>query len=127
MDAITDYERLGGDEGLSRLVRAFVDRVFEDFIIGFLFAGKDRARFVQHETAFAAAHLGGPRAYAGRPLGAVHGPLKINRGHFRRRHAILRHVLREHGVDDAVIARWIGAEQGLERVVTTGIDCVDGG
>ena len=123
----TDYERVGGEAGLKRVVGRFVDRFFADFIIGFLFEGKDRDRIVTHESAFAAAHLGGPKAYLGRPIGAMHQALKINTGHFRRRHAILRQVLAEEGVPDDVIARWIGYEQSLQGVITTGDDCINPG
>ena len=122
---MTDYERLGGEAALRRIVGAFVDRFFADFIIGFLFEGKDRDRIVRNESAFAAAHLGGPKAYLGRPVGPMHQALKINTGHFRRRHAILRQVLAEQGVPDDVIEHWIAYEQSLQGVITTGQDCVD--
>lgn len=120
---MTDYERMGGEEALAAAVGAFVDRFFADFIIGFLFVGKDRDRIVRHEIELASQHLGGPHRYQGRPIGEVHRPLRINRGQFRRRLAIVRTVLREHGVPDDVIDRWIATEQKLERVVTDGTDC----
>lgn len=125
MDEPTDYERMGGEPVLRRVVDRFVDRFFADFIIGFLFEGKDRARIKIHEAALAAAHLGGPKAYAGRPLGEAHLPLKINKGHFRRRLAILRQVLAEEGVPADVIGHWIATEQALEPVITTNLDCVE--
>ena len=124
MSEPSDYERLGGEATLKRVVGRFVDRFFADFIIGFLFEGKDRDRIVTHETALATAHLGGPRAYLGRPIGPMHQALKINTGHFRRRHAILRQVLAEEGVPADVIERWIAYEQTLEPVITTNEDCV---
>ena len=105
----TDFDRLGGQEGLERIVRDFVDRVFDDFVIGFLFEGRDKARIVRHEVELASVHSGGPGPYRGRGIGSVHRPLRINRGHFRRRHAILRHVLEKHGVPPEVIARWIAS------------------
>ena len=121
---MSDYERLGGHDGLASIVRDFVDLVFDDFIIGFLFVGKDKERIVRHEIEHAAAHLGGPSAYTGRPIGAVHRPLRINQGHFRRRLAILRTVLQRHAIDDDVIERWLNADRRLEAAVTTGEDCV---
>lgn len=120
---MTDYERLGGHDGVEALVRAFVTRVFQDFIIGFLFVGKDLDRIVRHEVAHASEHLGGPRAYTGRPIARVHKPLPINRGHFRRRLALLRTVLQEHDVDGDIIERWIAADRRLEEAVVDGTDC----
>jgi len=121
---MTDYERIGGRAGLETLIGAFIDRVFDDFIIGFLFIGKDRARIVRHEMEHASAHLGGPSTYSGRPIPAVHRPLRINAGHFRRRLAILRTVLSDHGVDADIIERWVASNQRLESSITDGTDCL---
>lgn len=121
---MSDYDDIGGHEGLERVVRAFVDRVFDDMIIGFLFIGKDRERVVRHEVEHAAEHLGGPSAYTGRPIARVHRPLRINRGQFRRRLALLRTVLREQGVDEAIVERWIEADRRLEPAITDGTECV---
>lgn len=123
----TDYERLGGREALEVLVRAMVDRFFDDFIIGFLFQGHDRERIVRHEVELAAVHLGGPLRYEGRGLGRVHKPLKINKGHFRRRLAIVRHVLTERGVPSDIVDRWVAHERSLEPSITTDVDCVEQG
>lgn len=120
----SDYERLGGAEGLEVLIRAFLGRVFSDMIIGFVFEGRDHERIVRHEIEHAARLLGGPAAYTGRPLGAAHRPLRINQGQFRRRLALLRTTLREHGVDEAIVQRWIAHDQRLLAVITDGSDCL---
>lgn len=119
----SDFARLGGEPGIAAHIDAFVDRVAADFIIGFLFQGRDLARVKARETELACMHRGGPVRYAGRPLGAVHQPLRINRGHFRRRLAILRTVLSERGVPDEIIDRWIRHEQRLEPAIVDGTDC----
>lgn len=124
MDTVSDWERLGGEEGVGRLVDAFLDRVFDDFIIGFFFEGRDHARIRHLEKAHARVHLGGPGGYPGRSLAGAHRPLRINRGHFRRRLAILRTVLQEHGVPEAVIDRWIAHDRRLEPAITDGTDCL---
>ena len=122
---MTDFERIG-EERLARAVGDFVDRFFGDFVIGFLFEGKDRDRIARHELEHASRHLGGPMPYTGRGLKPVHQPLRINKGHFRRRLAIVRHTLREHGVDDDVIERWLAFERKLEPTITTDLDCLPG-
>ena len=120
----TAYETLG-EKRLASLVERLVQAFAADFVIGFLFEGKDLDRVARHELELARAHLGGPAAYGGRPIGAVHGPLRINRGHFRRRLAIVRHVLTEEGVPGHIIDDWLAHDARLESVVTTGEDCVD--
>jgi len=122
---MTDFERLGGEPGLRVLVTAFVDRVFADSIIGFFFVGKDRERIIEKELEHAVAHLGGPQAYSGRPIEHVHQPLRINAGQFRRRLAILRKVLAEHGADEEAAQRWLEHDSALLEKITTGGDCRD--
>lgn len=121
---MTDLERIGGEAALAPVIRGFVERMFGDFIIGFRFVNSDLERIVRFETQHAARVLGGRVRYEGRPIAEVHAPLKINRGQFRRRLAILRTVAREHGVDDEVLDRWIHREALLEPVVTDGTDCL---
>lgn len=118
------YEQVG-EEAVQRAMTRFVDAVFKDFIIGFLFENSDRDRIIRHEVELARAHLGGPSRYTGRPLGAVHRPLRINKGHFRRRLAILEHVLTEEGLSTEVIEGWVAHDAALEAVITNGLDCVD--
>jgi truncated hemoglobin YjbI len=123
---MTDWQLLGGEDGVRHVVDTFVGRFFDDLIIGFLFAGKDRERIVLHETELASLHLGGPLRYGGRGIASLHGPLRINRGHFRRRLAIVRQVLQQHGAPDEVTERWIAHEQRLESVITDGTNCIPG-
>jgi len=112
----SDFLRVGGEDGLRRLIVEFVERVFADPMIGFLFVGKPKARITELEYRFAAEHLGGPVAYDGRPLGEAHRRSPISGGHFDRRTRILAETLVRHAVPDDVAARWLGhveAQRGL--------------
>lgn len=121
---MTDLERMGGEAVLGGVIRSFVERMFDDFIIGFFFVKSDLERIVRFETQHAARVLGGSGRYEGRPIAQLHRPLRINRGQFRRRLALLRTVAREHGVDEDILDRWLERESLLEPVVTDGTDCV---
>jgi len=120
---VTHFERLGGAEGVERIMTRFVDRMRGDFVIGFLFEGRDRERILRHEIELATAHVGGPRRYTGRAMGAVHRPLRIHRGHFQRRIAVLRKVLTELDVPDDIVEAWIAHDRSLESVIAEPIDC----
>ncbi|MCC6623108.1 MAG: hypothetical protein IT385_17755 [Deltaproteobacteria bacterium] len=103
----TDFERVGGEAGLRALITEFVGRTFADPMIGFLFAGKPKARITELEYRFAAEHLGAPLVYDGRPLGEAHRRSPISGGHFDRRTRILAETLARHEVPDDVAARWL--------------------
>lgn len=120
----TDYERLGGEDGLARIIRCFVDRVYEDMIIGFLFRRIDKENLIAREIEFASRHLGGPHVYTGRPIREAHQKHPINRGHFHRRMWLLERVLLECQVDSDVMERWLHHNRMLESLVTDGSDCV---
>lgn len=122
---MTDYDALGGREAVAVLVERFVHRAAKDMIIGFFFDGKDLGRIVFHETELACLQLGGPSVYTGKSLESAHKPLKINRGQFRRRLAILRTTLIESGVAPEIVARWVRLNQAEEHKVVIDRDCVD--
>lgn len=106
------------------VIDRFVDRMFDDMIVGFLFAGKNREGIKRFEYEHAAGTLGADVSYGGRPIVPLHRALKINKGQFRRRLAILRQELDRSGLPPEVSAAWIAAQARLEPAITDGNDCV---
>src|SRR3954464_7672133 len=70
--ASTLFEDLGGEAALRPIIDRFVDRVFDDVMIGFFFRNARRERVKAMEYEFAAKHLGADIEYTGRPLDAAH-------------------------------------------------------
>jgi hypothetical protein len=75
-------------------------------------------RIKAKEYEFAAAHLGAPVVYTGRPLTVAHGAHPIMGGHFQRRLEILRQTLREAGAPAAVVTHWIDHTEQLRASIT---------
>jgi truncated hemoglobin YjbI len=123
MRAMSAFEQAGGEPVVRALVERFVDRMWDDPIIGFFFAGKDRARVKLHEYEHAASVLGAGVRYTGRPIAPLHRALKINAGQFRRRLAILRQELERAGLSQDVIDLWLAAQRAMEQQITDGTDC----
>ncbi|MDP2305235.1 MAG: hypothetical protein Q8P18_04330 [Pseudomonadota bacterium] len=120
---MTPFERAGGEPVVRGVVERFVARQFDDSIIGFLFAGKDRAAVTQHEYEHAAASLGAEIAYTGRPIAALHRPLRINSGQFRRRLALLKQEIERAGLPADLVEAWLEPQRRMERAITDGTDC----
>ena len=119
------FEKLGGESGLRAIVNAFIDRVFEDRMIGFFFRNADRARIKEMEYQLAASFLGADIKYTGRPLGKVHVNHPIMGGHFARRRQILKETLEAYQVPEEILAAWLQHTDSLRPLITpeTGSDC----
>lgn len=127
MTSTSLYDRLGGEPALRAIIDDFVDRMFDDLMIGFLFRDVDRRRIKELEFQHAAEHLGGPVTYRGRPLDAAHRKHRILGGHFARRKELLRQALVRHGAPDDVIAHFLAHTESLRPLITgdAGGQCTD--
>jgi hemoglobin len=115
-------------EALARLrvvIDDFYSRLVDDVMIGFLFAGKDRARLVEKEWEFTARFLGADLPYTGRAIRVAHAHSPILGGHFERRLQILRETLDAHRLPFHVQWTWIEHTLALRSQVTAdqGSEC----
>ena len=119
------FEQLGGAAKLRAIVDTFIDRVFEDRMIGFFFRNADARRIKELEYQLAAEFLGAPIVYQGRSLDQAHGKHPIMGGHFERRRQILKETLEAYGVPDAVKRAWLEHTDNLRPLITSqaGSDC----
>jgi hemoglobin len=118
------FEQAGGEAGLRPVVNRFVDRLFDDVMIGYLFRAASRERVKQMEYEHAAAELGAPVTYSGRPLAQAHAPHRIRGGQFMRRIQILRDTLRESALPEAVATRIVEHNLSLQALITADEDGV---
>jgi truncated hemoglobin YjbI len=116
----TLFDELGGEAVLRSVVERFVDRIFEDVMIGFMFARASRERIKAMEYEFAAQHLGGSVVYSGRALEAAHRAHRIFDGQFDRRLTILRETLTELAVPERVREHWLSHTESLRGQITLG-------
>ena len=116
------FDELGGETRLTAIVDDFVDRCFDDSMIGFLFRRADRARIKRLEYEHAAEHLGGPVSYSGRPLDRAHRPHRIFGGQFARRRQILIDTLHDHAVPEELIDSWVSYQDSLRALITKDVD-----
>lgn len=115
---MTLFDELGGEPVLRSIVDRFVDRMFDDPMIGFFFRRANRERIKQKEYELAAEHLGGGVTYTGRPLAQAHAVHAIMGGQFARRLELLRGTLIEAGAPPEVIEHWLTYTERARGLVT---------
>jgi len=121
------WDDAGGERGVRPIIQALYDALFDDPMVGFLFAGKDKAKLVEHQLWFTARFLDGPQdKYVGRPLPEAHAHLPLLPGHFDRRHHLLREILVKYKFPKHVADEWLRVDLGLKTaVLKTGSDARD--
>jgi hemoglobin len=112
------FEALGAEPALRRIIDRFVDRMFEDVMIGYLFRAADRTRVKEKEFEFAAQHLGAPVTYTGRPLTEAHRAHRITGGQFMRRLQILKETLAQFQVPEGICQHWVAHTLALQAQIT---------
>lgn len=115
---MTRFEEIGGRSTLRPLIDDFVDRCFDDTMIGFFFRHADRRRVKKFEYQHAARWLGARVEYRGRPLEVAHGPHPIMGGQFMRRLRILEETLEAHAVPEPIRRAWLAHQESLRDRVT---------
>jgi len=96
----SQFERLGGVAGITRLVARFYDKVLADPALSPYFAdvALDKLRRMQFE--FFSAALGAPVRYSGRSIMQAHSGRRITGEHFRAFVGHLDETLKEHALSD---------------------------
>jgi hemoglobin len=115
---MTLFDDVGGEAAVRRIVDRFVDKVFDDPMIGFFFRAARKERIKEKEYEFAARHLGANVPYTGRPLRDAHAEHPIMGGQFNRRLQILKDTFAELDVPEHVRAHWIDNTEKLRSQVT---------
>lgn len=78
------FDRIGGADGVSRLVDSFYGRVTADPELTPFFANTSMEKLREIQREFITQALGGPLSYSGRPLSEVHHGRGIRMKHFQR-------------------------------------------
>ena len=115
---MSHFDEIGGEPALRLIIDDFVERVFADTMIGFLFARANKERVKRFEYEHAAQFLGAGVVYGGRDLADAHKRHPIMGGHFGRRRQILKLTLERHGVPAHVRDAWLAHQDALREHVT---------
>lgn len=114
----TLFEQLGGEPRVRAIIDTFIDRVFDDRMIGFFFRNANRQRIKEMEYQLMAHFLGAQVQYQGRPLDQVHAKHPIMGGHFDRRRQILKETLDLYRVSEPIKEAWLAHTDKLRPLIT---------
>ena len=105
------FEEVGSEERLRLILRDFYRRMKADILVGFFFEGVEPDEVAERQLHFLMKAMGQISTYEGKLPAQAHQHLPpILPGHFDRRLRLLEDVLREHGIAEAMIQRWIQFE-----------------
>ncbi|MGH7823923.1 MAG: group I truncated hemoglobin [Candidatus Binatia bacterium] len=119
------FAELGGEAVLRKIIDDFIDRIFQDRMIGFFFRRADKQRIKEMEYQLTASFLGAGLEYRGRPLDQAHAKHPIMGGHFERRRQILKETIEFHRVPEAIQEAWLQHTDALRPLITaeSGSEC----
>ena len=111
-------DRLGGRDGLRRLLVPFYQRLAVDPMLAHHFAGRDLDAIVDGQLAFLLKAFGATAEFTGRHPSVAHRDLApILAGQFDRRHKILADLLDRWNVPTHVRDEWLGLDASLRPLV----------
>lgn len=100
------YDAVGGLATLQKAHKIFYDKVYSDNWLKQFFDGFNQEIIENKQTSFMAEKMGGPK-YLGKPVKQVHENMYITEELFQVRHVLLEESLRETGVSEENIDRWL--------------------
>jgi len=100
----TLYEKIGGDEAISKVVDYFyTNLVLKDPTVQQFFENTDMEKQKRHQSKFISFALGGPNQYSGKSMQKAHEGMNLQPAHYN---AIVKHLhdaLAHFGVSEADI------------------------
>lgn len=121
------YDEIGR-ERIEKAVREFYSRAVVDPLIGHFFFKIKIEDLIDKQIDFSSRLLGykDSSSAQSRPLKAVHHALKIRPVHFARRQKLMSTVLKDIGLEDDLIEKWMGLENSLKNLILSDeSSCID--
>lgn len=113
----TLYEAIGGRPTLEKVHKIFYDKVYAHPWLGQFFQGHDQKIIELRQTQFMGEKFGGDLRYPGMDLELAHRRMYITPELFDLRQRLLRESLREAGVAEDLIRRWLRIDSAFQRPI----------
>lgn len=104
MSTLTLYEKVGGEEAITKVVDYFYSElVLKDPTVNHFFQNTDMEKQRIHQTKFISFALGGPNDYSGTSMAKAHEGMNLQPEHFNAIVNHLRAALSHFGVNESDI------------------------
>ncbi|MEO7854688.1 MAG: group 1 truncated hemoglobin [Rubrivivax sp.] len=100
-ETTTLYERLGQQDGISRITRTLIDNHMANPLVSIRYAGSDMKQVERRVIEFFCAGAGGPQSYTGKDMLATHKGMNISEQEFVAVIDDAMAALKTNGIDDA--------------------------
>lgn len=97
------YEKVGGEEAISKVVDYFYELVLKDENVSHFFENTDMEKQRSHQTKFISFALGGPKQYSGKSMEKAHEGMNLQPEHFQAIATHLHDALAHFGIEEADI------------------------
>ena len=121
--AQTLFDAVGGLPTLQKVHKIFYDKIYAHDWLKLFFAGHDQQSIENRQTSFMAGKMGGPDPYLGKELKMVHEAMYIDRELFDLRHELLDESLREAGVEEDLLTRWLRIDSAfMQKIIKPSVE-----
>jgi len=115
MAKVSLFDEVGGLATLERVHKIFYDKIYVHPWIGKFFEGHNQVAIEGRQTSFMMEKMGGPKEYTGKPLTMSHRQMYITEELFQVRKALLADALREFGLSEVLIDRWLKIDGAFKK------------
>ncbi|PWI56898.1 group I truncated hemoglobin [Sulfoacidibacillus thermotolerans] len=115
MGKMSLYDRLGGQEGIIKVVDQFYDYVLADGRVNHFFRKTDMKRQRLHQSLFISFATGGPNHYTGQSMRKAHEGMNLTDEHFDTIVELLARALRDFHVAETEIVEVANTIEPLRK------------
>jgi len=113
----TLFDAIGGLPTLQKVHKIFYDKVYAHPWLGKFFIGHNQEAIENRQTSFMAVKMGGDVTYLGKEPKMAHRAMYITQELFDLRTELLRDALKEVGVPDDLIERWVKIDSAFKKQI----------
>ncbi|MBF0281789.1 MAG: group 1 truncated hemoglobin [Zetaproteobacteria bacterium] len=111
------FEAVGGLKTLEAVHKIFYDKIYAHLWMQQFFEGHDQSLIELRQTQFMGMKFGGDIDYPGMDLALAHRRMYITPELFQVRQGLLRDSLREFGLAEDLIVRWLKIDQAFSKPI----------